>query len=392
MTNFSRRSFLRLAAACASVGLAACARASAPSPGGSVAATSPRPAGAASSAATLASPAWDQTVAQAKQEGQVAIMTAPGDGIRLAFMEFQKTYGIQVNIVTGAGTSDLVPRVKAERQAGQYLWDVAVSAPVVVHSGFKPLGALDPLRPALIAPGVTDDAKWARGFDGGWVDRDKTSAYSFVHYLTWNVWVNRGLVPAAQLNKLEQLWQPEWKGKIAMQDPRSPSAGSGVLGIWLYNKDEAKLRSFLQTAQPTLTQNGRQLADWLVKGQYPISIGLNPATIEDFSKAGVDLKPIQPLTDEDPAAIKVSDGTGTIGLFNRAPHPNAAKVFVNWLLSQQGQTVYAQQSGYNVRRLDAPVVDADKALDPSKEYFDPQTEANNSYETRAIAIAKEELK
>ncbi len=41
-------------------------------------------------------------------------------------------------------------------------------------------------------------------------------------------------------------------------------------------------------------------------------------------------------------------------MFNRAPHPNAAKVYINWLLSKEGQTDYARLNGNISARLDVP--------------------------------------
>lgn len=41
-------------------------------------------------------------------------------------------------------------------------------------------------------------------------------------------------------------------------------------------------------------------------------------------------------------------------LVNRAPHPNAAMVFLNWLLTKEGQTAWSKGMGYVSRRLDVP--------------------------------------
>jgi ABC-type Fe3+ transport system substrate-binding protein len=43
-----------------------------------------------------------------------------------------------------------------------------------------------------------------------------------------------------------------------------------------------------------------------------------------------------------------------VALFNRAPHPNAAKVYLNWLLSREGQTTFARGVGYVSSRVDVP--------------------------------------
>src|SRR5207244_2031948 len=77
-------------------------------------------------------------------------------------------------------------------------------------------------------------------------------------------------------------------------------------------------------------------------------------------------------------------GTGSIGLFSQAPHPNAAKVYANWFLTQEAQALYAQTTGFNSRRLDVPVADPDYVPDPKKDYLNIDIEVN--YDARDKAV------
>jgi ABC-type Fe3+ transport system substrate-binding protein len=65
-----------------------------------------------------------------------------------------------------------------------------------------------------------------------------------------------------------------------------------------------------------------------------------------------------PIAIADPRELKegtdVSPANGNVALFNRAPNPNAAKIYVNWLLSKEGQTSFARANGYVSARLDVP--------------------------------------
>ena len=66
---------------------------------------------------------------------------------------------------------------------------------------------------------------------------------------------------------------------------------------------------------------------------------------------------------------------GTLALPTRAPHPNAAKLFVNWLLSREGQMAlqqFGRPDAHNSRRIDIPKqdVDAFNRLEEGKKYFD----------------------
>jgi len=357
-------------------------------------AAAPTSGGAASAAAGSDWQAtWDRTLAAAKQEGKVAVeVNPPIDVYRPLYDAFQKKYGITVDLIAFSGSADLVPRLKAERDAGQYNWDVIVHAPITLFAGAKPLGALDPLRPALILPEALDDSKWFKGFEAGWYDSGKSLAYSFVGYLFFNTYVNRQVVSPAQFSKIDQLWDPQWKGKIAIQDPRVPSAGSAGTATWLAAKGEDKLRAFFRDQQPVLTQDKRQLAEWVVRGQYPIGVGLSESQMSQFKSSGLPVDSVQAIDDGDRAAADYSSGSGAVGLFNRAPHPNAARVLINWLLTAEAQKIYSELSGFNSRRLDVPVVSASQRADPAKDYINVENEDGAATYQRAIAIGKELLK
>ncbi|HLY65921.1 MAG TPA: extracellular solute-binding protein, partial [Chloroflexota bacterium] len=279
------------------------------------------------------------------------------------------------------------------RKAGQFSWDVVVHGAPALFGGFKQAGALDPLKSALVLPEVTDDANWIGGFDAGYADIEKSVDYAFVGYLYWCAYVNRDLVPEAALSKFEQLWDPRWKGKIAILDPRQPSAGAGSVAAMLAATNEDRLRAFFRDQQPVITQDRRQLAEWMIRGQYPIGLGQDVTVMQDFITQGVEVKQVQALVDDALGASLLSSSFGTVGVFNRPPHPNAAKVLVNWLLSREGQSVWSQHTSLNSRRTDvAPVSLPDAIVDPKKTYLNLQIEQTFPTYLKAVAIAKEELK
>jgi iron(III) transport system substrate-binding protein len=325
-------------------------------------------------------------------EGKVSVVTPPGDTYRTVFEAFQKKYGITVEPLPNSGTNNLVARLSTERQVGQFNWDVIAHSPGNMINGLKPMGALDPLRPALILPEVLDDEKWAGGFAAGWADVDQSLIYSFTAQRLWTVRVNRDVIPESQLNSVDQLWDPQWKGKIAMQDPRVPSAGVEMASTWLLAKGDSRLRAFFESQQPVLTEDRRQLAEWLIRGQYPIALASAPEAFAPYSSQGLSLRHITALMSDDPAAAMLTNGTGAVSLINHAPRPNAARVFINWALSQEGQTAYAQVTNYNSRRLDVAVVDPDALPDPNKQYTNLNTEATYPMRNKAIEIANEVLR
>ena len=370
--------------------------------GGSVA-PSPKPVsaspGTSTSAATSSSVSpradwqaeWDRLLASAKQEGQVNVATTAGSGPPAIFEPFKAKYGITIN-VTGQSASALLPKIQTERAAGQYLQDVSLNATNTTIVGYKPSGALDPLPAVLILPEVMDDKNWIGGFADGWADVGKNLDYSTGRLAEPIVHVNRRLVPESQLSHVEQLWDPAWKGKIVMGDTRVPSTATPMLAAWLLTFGEDKVRGFLQSQQPVISNQPRQMAEWVVRGQYGVGFGVGVPDMTYLSGQGVDLTHVKPLAPDEPGGVVADDGTGSVALFNRAPHPNAAKVLINWLLSQEGQVAVSKQTGYNSRRTDVPPVSPSTVIDPNKKYPRVQTEESYPIFLKAMEISKELLK
>src|SRR5687768_7756300 len=309
------------------------------------------PASASSApAAPAAAPdaAWEQLVAAARQEGQLDLSAPPGDLWRRALSTFEQDYpGIRLQL-TGVNSRDFWPRVFLERQSGQYLWDLRVGGPDQDSYNAVKDGAFEPVRPLLVHPAVVDDSKWLTGLDGLFVDAERRYFPGFVADAQSTFFVNRDVVPEAELRSDLDLLDPRWKGKIALMDPRG-GAGQGRLTVMLAARGEDYVRDLLTKQDVVVTGNNRQLAEWIVRGQYPIGVGVSDA-LKEFQLQGLGLN-VKRL-EEGP--VSMSPGFGGIQLLSRAPHPNAAKLFINWLLTPEVQTRVAQTVGVNSRRVDVP--------------------------------------
>jgi len=134
--------------------------------GGTVPAGSASPAGGASKPAAGAQAGtdqWETVLAAAKREGTVTMFGPQGSTRQQALSApFEKKYGIKVEY-QGAGGPEVPPRVQKERGAGQYLWDVFLLGTSTGVLGLRPMGALDPIEPALILPEVKDPKQWRGG-------------------------------------------------------------------------------------------------------------------------------------------------------------------------------------------------------------------------------------
>jgi ABC-type Fe3+ transport system substrate-binding protein len=92
--------------------------------------------------------------------------------------------------------------------------------------------------------------------------------------------------------------------------------------------------------------------DWLGQGKYPIALGPPETISEDLIDKGVSIQLIAPqqLTE----GGDLSPGPASLMLMNKAPHPNAARVYINWLMSKEGQTSFSKATGIPSLRIDVP--------------------------------------
>jgi ABC-type Fe3+ transport system substrate-binding protein len=255
-----------------------------------------------------------------------------------------------------------------------------------MFNALLPAKALDPLKPTLTLPDILQDKNWRGGFDDGWMDREQKYAYGFIGYISYVIYVNRDLVPETQFVKPEDLWDPKWKSKIAWHDPRQEGTGTNQALVILVNFGEEALRRLMKEQGVAITEDYRQLAEWVVRGRYPIGIGVNIPHLQAFQKEGVGMN-VKPLK-----VAKLSSmipGFGTVTLLNRAPHPSATNIYVNWLLSKEGQGIYAQRSGQSSRRLDAELGDPEFLPESGVRYLSAQKQEYQEERKKVNRLAKE---
>jgi iron(III) transport system substrate-binding protein len=369
--------------------LAGCAPAAPPSPAPAAANPVSRPAAPASATPAIGSAEWDQLLVAAKEEGKVVVVGPPGQVYRDALVEFQKRFPDVALEYSGQSGRDFIPRALSERAAGQFLWDVHIGGPESVNLELKPAGALDPIKPAIALPDVLDDSKWLGGFDDGFMDRERQYTYGFQGDLSQHVWVNREFIPESELDSVEQLTDPKWKGKISWNDPTAAGSGSAIAGYWLLLKGEDWLRTLYQQ-DVVSTRDLRQQVEWIVRGRYPIAIGGDSTTLLEMQQQGLGAQ-VKPLAPYSQLGGRMSPGFGNVMLINRAPHPNAAKLYINWLLSQEGQTAFATITQRNSRRLDVQGL-PETTPRPGVEYVIINREENQPNIATAMDLAKTIIK
>jgi ABC-type Fe3+ transport system substrate-binding protein len=90
-------------------------------------------------------------------------------------------------------------------------------------------------------------------------------------------------------------------------------------------------------------------------------------------------------------AWRLSTGWGAARLVNKAPHINAATIYVNWLLSKEGQTAWASTVSRPSRRIDVPRV-AGMSPEAGIDYFDIDREERVPLRDKAQEISKSVLR
>jgi len=134
------------------------------------------------------------------------------------------------------------------------------------------------------------------------------------------------------------------------------------------SKGEEYTRSLYKGQSVALTRDYQQLADWVAHGNYPIGLAIT----SQYFAAYKDSIPIK-LINLSGIKVDVTGAFGLMGLWNRAPHPNAAKVFANWIASKEGMALFGQIDGQAPVRNDvnpSAWLSADEIPQPGVAYFD----------------------
>ena len=331
---------------------------------------------------------WDSIVAKAKEEGVVVVHGAPGAGYRAAMVSaFNAAYpDIKVQF-SGASNSVEIPKVIRERQAGIFAWDVWIAGPGGTLNQLKPVGFFQPLKPFL-RPELTRDDIWRGGFDFGWMDLEQKLFFAFEATVQNPIMVNWDVVSPKALTSIEDMIKPEFAGKIVWNDPRVTGSGNGSSQTLVRNLGEEKLAALYRN-KVVYTINNQQIGEWVVRGRYPIGVGLEASTLKEFQDQGIGMN-VSPLPDEYFKSRQISVGFGSVGLVERAPHVNAATVYINWLLSREGQDAWVKIPR-NSRRTDVVPAFPDLVPKPGVDYFIGQGEKNSEERTGLLKLAKEAI-
>ncbi len=361
-SSTTRRTFLGAAGA---AGLAAGAFACAPT------ASPPSPAtGAASQPSAPAKQAWEQDwdrlVDAARQEGKLSIFTVVGAGFRKALDAFQAAFpGIQVEHESLSSLSLFLPKLFQERDSGLFARDVAIVAVASMLGAPRDKGVLEPIPPLVFRPDVLEDKYWQGGFTHGFADAEKKFCYIALEAVNIRFWINTDLIKDDSLKSVRDLLKPEFKGRVLLPDVRTGSTFVPFAAIRANMGDEVVKQLIVDQEPVFVRDNGRLLVEQMVRDKFPVTCGIVTAVLQEFHDQGIgkNLKPI-----DLPEARNVA-GSAALYAITKAPHPNAAKLFINWFLTQEGQKIWSKGVEENSRRTDVPPFEPSWSPIPGAKYF-----------------------
>ncbi len=310
---------------------------------------------------------WNEILSAAKKEGRVVVMGSADPVVRRELpARFYKRFGIVLEYLGGRGSANSA-RLLIERRVGVHTVDAifsGLSSQAVLYQE----KALDPIKPVLILPEVVDPSKWKQG-KIWFLDPEEKYVLRLYNYLTTGgLSINTKHVKREEFQTVKDLLNPKWKGKISVRDPRRRGSGSVEATRFYRQFGEEFMKRLYVDQEPGISGERRQIADWLARGSYPVSFAV---AIEDTMNMKKDGLPVDVIPVPDMPST-LTAGNGLLGLLNSAPHPNAARVFVNWMASREGLEVLGRARYKPTTRND---IDESYAEDwvrpkPGVDYFD----------------------
>jgi iron(III) transport system substrate-binding protein len=313
---------------------------------------------------------WEEVVAAARREGALSLLTVVGRGYQRAIERFEHAFlGITVQHLAESSAEIWLRTVRQGRRAGTHAFDLALVSPERALAEGGPEGLWAPVRPLLFRPDVLDDGAWRDGVDARFLDAGGRLCFDWEYQVIHAYAVNTDFVHAGEISTIRDVLDPKWRGRILMSDPR---IGSGLLSAASVARSWGTdvLRALLVDQRPTFTRSS-QIAEPLARGQYPIALGVRPKALNPLREQGLGHNVrYRDLPDADFVA------TSCVFCFDRAPHPAAARLFANWILTQEAQTLLASSLGTNSARTDVAPFEPDGIGTAGRSYYEQDREAN----------------
>jgi iron(III) transport system substrate-binding protein len=280
---------------------------------------------ATGSAQAQTSAEWNTVIEAAKKEGKVVLYTGliGSPSTKTVAKEFEKKYGIKVESLD-LRISEIRERIRAELTAGRHIADVLNTSYNVTTSMERKEGAVQKLPPFPDRARIVPSAK---------LDNPSGTQVP-IFDLKYGILINTKLVkPGEEPTSWKDLLNPKWKGKILSDDYRAIGGGYNAFVAW-HDKIGVEFLKGLAEQKPSFTRNQREAERRVARGEYPIYI---PFLFSNYKALkGLPVKAIVPA-EGSPFVQYVAS------MIKGAPHPNAAILLINFMLSDEAQAAYAAE-------------------------------------------------
>jgi iron(III) transport system substrate-binding protein len=286
-------------------------------------------------------PEWNRTVKAAEQEGQLVLYSLTEVGEAISNTGFQKKFPkIKISVVSARG-GEHISRIMAERRAGKFLADVGNLGNTSPYTLYQSK-VLDPIASAFILPEVRDESKWWQGKQQ-YIDPEGKYILVYVGAPLFLVGYNTKLVNPSGFKSYWELLDPMWKGKIVAFDPKAGGFAATRDRFFFHNPElgPAFVRRLFSEMALTLYARFPQGEDWLAAGKYALCL-CRHQSISEAKSQGLPVDLIEPAQFKE--GVGVESRAKTLVLMNQPAHPNAAKVFLNWFLSREGQSDFQKSA------------------------------------------------
>lgn len=284
-------------------------------------------------AGPVAAQSWEETVAAANKEGSITFYNnLQPNGIEPLLAEFNKAYPEIVPEQIRLGSNPLIERFETEFSSGRNLVDVLITFP---------------------------DERITKGLAQGWMaewtppelanfpaEINTDNKLFTLQYARESIIWNKTRVSDEEAPKeWTDLFDPKWKGKVGMNPPWRSVSIQQIVAFWEDIGIENSAQKFKDNDVLFFEGSGG-IIQAVIRGDVWI------AELTDL--------PLNPLLEDGAPVGFVYPASGTTLSANRAfvaakaPHPNAAKVFLNWLMTEEGQIALQQHCGLSVTRNGVP--------------------------------------
>lgn len=315
--------------------------------------TAPVAASSAAASVDLFQAQWNALIEAARREGTVSVVGGPeGSQQDGAWYDaFGRQFGIKV-ILSGGNAAEVATRTLAERAQGVYTLDVSGQGGTGTQR-FLDAKVLDPLAPQVIHPEALDRSAGWFTKNTVWVDADRTYCQyvgldSSVNFMEF--YYNSAKVSQAEIESVKSwkdLLDPRWKGRIVVGDIASGEASRDRTIAWQL-LGQGWFDTLFRQQAPKIVAFGdeRTYADGVARGEFHIAIfPPGTASLDKAIQSKLPVVSLERTLSEGPLLT----GAQRICLMKNAPHPNAAKLLINWTMTKDGQTALNALTGRDAR-------------------------------------------